>query len=61
MKPFRKPLWQISENEVTREAVCWTRRRVLAAGGGLAATSGHQERHHAGLGRDDGGSAPSPA
>ncbi|MFQ5565352.1 MAG: protein-methionine-sulfoxide reductase catalytic subunit MsrP [Paracoccaceae bacterium] len=37
MKPFRKPRWQISENEVTPEQVFWNRRRVLAAGGGLAA------------------------
>ncbi len=37
MKPFRKPRWQISENEVSPEAVFWNRRRVLAAGGGLVA------------------------
>ena len=37
MKPFRKPRWQISENEVTPEGVFWNRRRVLAAGGGLVA------------------------
>jgi sulfoxide reductase catalytic subunit YedY len=37
MKPIRKPRWQISENKVTSEDVFWNRRRVLAAGGGLAA------------------------
>jgi sulfoxide reductase catalytic subunit YedY len=37
MKPIRKPRWQISENQVTPEAVFWNRRRILAAGGGLVA------------------------
>lgn len=39
MNPIRKPRWLISENKVTPESVFWNRRRVLAAGGGLAATA----------------------
>ena len=37
MKRIRKPRWLISENRTTPESVFWNRRRVLAAGGGLAA------------------------
>ena len=33
---IRKPRWLIGENRVTPESVFWNRRRVLAAGGGLA-------------------------
>lgn len=40
MQYIRKPRWLISENEVTPEAVFWSRRRLLAAAGGLAASAG---------------------
>lgn len=40
MHYIRKARWLIRENEVTPEAVFWSRRSVLAAAGGLAASAG---------------------
>jgi len=37
MRRIRKERWLISENRVTPEPVFWNRRRLLVAGGGLAA------------------------
>ncbi|MEM7237556.1 MAG: protein-methionine-sulfoxide reductase catalytic subunit MsrP [Pseudomonadota bacterium] len=37
MIKLNKPRWMISENKTTPEDVFWNRRRVLAAGGGVAA------------------------
>lgn len=37
MFKLNKPRWRIGEGETTPESVFWNRRRVLAAGGGVAA------------------------